>query len=826
MSKTKRHSKALAAPLRSLKTFFSRVVAKQEHQLDIVLNNISQGVCMFDSSQRLVVFNQRYLQMYNLSADVVRPGCTLRELIGHRQAAGLLQDDPEEYCRNILEHNSQEKTLVLVTELADGRCIEMVHQPLPDGGWVVTHEDITERRRVSEEAHQAHARLRDAIDILPNGLVFLDADGRYILWNQQYADIYKRSADLFKPGARLQDTLRIGVARGDYPEAAGREEEWIAERLAKLRNPRGRHEQTLADGRCILIEERRTSDGGIIGLRVDITEMKQRESSFRLLFDGNPVPMLVYSRESQRILGVNDAAVQHYGYTRAQFLSMSLRHIHDCDSYEQLESVGGVLSEQQIGRTWQHLKADGSRIDVAIFARALVHEKTSAGLVAAIDITERKRAEAHVAHMAHHDGLTGLPNRVLLRLRMEEALARLRRTGKGVAMLCIDLDNFKSVNDTLGHPCGDHLLQRIAERIRGMIRDEDTAARLGGDEFAILQANIAEPAEVVALARRFLAEIGEPFDVMGHQVLIGASVGIALAPGDGDDADRVLKNADLALYRAKADGKGTFRFFEAEMDARAQTRRRLEMDLRKAMLAGALEVHYQPLVQLESGKVSALEALLRWPHPERGFVPPSEFIPIAEETGLIVSLGAHVLTQACSDACKWPEHVKVAVNLSPVQFRTGNLFVAVKQALEQTGLSPKRLELEITETLLLEKADYVLATLHALRALGVGISMDDFGTGYSSLSYLRSFPFDKIKIDRSFVHDLGSNAEGQAIVGAILSLGSNLGITITAEGVETDAELACLQAAGCHEGQGYLFSKAQPQAEILKFLAKEAQQAA
>ena len=249
-----------------------------------------------------------------------------------------------------MAHNSQEKTLVLVTELADGRCIEMINQPLPDGGWVVTHEDITERRRVSEEAHQAHARLRDAIDILPNGLVFLDADGRYILWNQQYADIYKRSADLFKPGARLQDTLRIGVARGDYPEAAGREEEWIAERLAKLRNPRGRHEQTLADGRCILIEERRTSDGGIIGLRVDITEMKQRESSFRLLFDGNPVPMFVYSRESQRILAVNDAAVQHYGYTRAQFLSMSLRHIHDCDSYEELESMGGVLSERA-GRT-------------------------------------------------------------------------------------------------------------------------------------------------------------------------------------------------------------------------------------------------------------------------------------------------------------------------------------------------------------------------------------------------------------------------------------------------------------------------------------------
>jgi predicted signal transduction protein with EAL and GGDEF domain len=359
-----------------------------------------------------------------------------------------------------------------------------------------------------------------------------------------------------------------------------------------------------------------------------------------------------------------------------------------------------------------------------------------------------------------------------------------------------------------------------------VIRDEDTAARLGGDEFAILQTNVSEPAEVAALARRFLVELGEPFDIMGHQVLIGASVGIALAPGDGDDADLVLKNADLALYRAKADGKGTFRFFEAEMDARAQARRRLEMDLRKAMLAEGLEVHYQPLVRLESGKVTAFEALLRWPHPERGFIPPSEFIPVAEETGLIASLGAHVLRQACADASKWPAHVKVAVNLSPLQFRTGNLFVAVKQALDQTGLSPKRLELEITETLLLEKADHVLATLHALRALGVGISMDDFGTGYSSLSYLRSFPFDKIKIDRSFVHDLGSNTEGQAIVRAILSLGSSLGITITAEGIETDAELACLQAAGCHEGQGFLFSKAQPQAEILELLAKEAQQAA
>ncbi|MGZ3410710.1 MAG: putative bifunctional diguanylate cyclase/phosphodiesterase [Xanthobacteraceae bacterium] len=675
------------------------------------------------------------------------------------------------------------------------------------------------------QAEQAHARMRDAIDILPHGLVFLDAEGRYILWNQQYADIYKRSSDLFKPGVKLAETLRIGVERGDYPEALGREEEWIAERLAKLFNPRGRHEQYLSDGRCILIDERRTSDGGVIGLRVDITELKQREASFRLLFDDNPAPMIIYARDKHAILDVNEAAINHYGYTRAQFTSMTLRHIHDCDTYEELQQINAT-AESFAGRTWKHLKADGALIDVAIYAREIKHKNVPAVLIAVIDITERKRAEARVAHMAHHDALTGLPNRVLLRQRLEEALLRRRRTDQATAILCIDLDNFKSVNDTLGHSCGDLLLQRVAERIRAILRDSDIAARLGGDEFAILQGEVTDLADVTALARRVLAEMSEPFDVMDHQVLVGASVGVALAPGDGDDPDTLFKNADLALYRAKADGKGAFRFFEAEMDARAQIRRQLEMDLRAAMLANQLEVHYQPLVQLSTGKVSGFEALVRWPHPQRGFIPPSEFIPVAEETGLIVQLGAFVLKKACHDAAQWPCDVKLAVNLSPLQFRTASLFAMVKHTLEETGLSASRLELEITETLLLEKAEHVLATLHALRALGVRISMDDFGTGYSSLSYLRKFPFDKIKIDRSFVHDLGANADSQAIVRAILSLGLSLGITITAEGVETESDLACLKAEGCHEGQGYLFSKARPQVEVLEMLTKKASEAA
>jgi diguanylate cyclase (GGDEF)-like protein/PAS domain S-box-containing protein len=669
-----------------------------------------------------------------------------------------------------------------------------------------------------EQARQAHARLRDAIDILPQGIVFLDADGRYILWNQQYADIYKRSADLFAPGARLEDTLRVGVARGDYPEALGREEEWIDERVNRLYNPCGRHEQRLTDGRCILIEERRTSEGGIIGLRVDITEMKQREASFRLLFDANPVPMFVHAIDDQKILAVNDAAVEHYGWGRARILQMTLRDIHDPLEHVGLTDGFSGCPDDWAGRTWRHRKADGTLIDVAIFSRQLTYENQPAALIAAIDITERKQAEARVAFMAHHDALTSLPNRLLLRVRMEELLARMRRTGNSVATLCLDLDNFKTVNDTLGHPFGDLLLQSVAERLRTALREQDTVARLGGDEFAILQADVRQPEEVSVLAERLLAVVSEPYELDGHLVSVGASIGIALAPGDGEDADRLLKNADMALYRSKADGKGLFRFFETEMDARVQTRRRLEVGLRRALQTEGLELHYQPLVDLATGEVGGLEALLRWPHSERGMIPPSEFIPVAEETGLIGAIGAFVLRRACADAIRWPEAVKVAVNLSPLQFRTGNLLLAVTEALEKSGLAPKRLELEITETLLLEKSDQVLATLHALRALGVRISMDDFGTGYSSLSYLRSFPFDKIKIDRSFIHDLGSNVDSQAIVRAIVSLGSSLGITVTAEGVETESDLACLKAEGCNEGQGFLFSAARPQNEILQLL--------
>jgi diguanylate cyclase (GGDEF)-like protein/PAS domain S-box-containing protein len=666
------------------------------------------------------------------------------------------------------------------------------------------------------EARKSHERLREAIDILPQGIVFLDADGRYILWNKKYSEIYSRSSDLFQPGARLQDTIRIGVARGDYPEAIGREEEWIAERLTRLYQPGGRHEQVLADGRCILIEERLTDDGGIIGLRVDITELKQREASFRLLFDSNPIPMIVCAVDDERILGVNGAAIEHYGYSRAEFEKLTIRSVQAFES--EPPWVGERSSDEQAARTWKHVRADGTLIDLAIYSRHLLYDDQPAVLLALMDITERKRAEARLAFMAQHDGLTGLPNRNLLRQNMDEILLHTRRRSDKAAVLVLGLDNFKAVNDTLGHGIGDKLLRAVAKRLRSTLREQDTLARLNSDEFAIVQSGLTRPEDAVLLARRLLEAIGDPYLFDGHSIVIGASIGIAMAPGDGDESEKLLKNADMALSRAKNDSRGTFSFFEAGMDARAQSRRKIESDLRDAIQNEVLRPYYQPLIDLASGRITGFEALVRWPHPERGMISPAEFIPVAEETGLINGLGGLMLRRACADAAHWPEDVRVAVNLSPLQFRTGNLLSIVMDALKQSGLPARRLELEITETLLLEKSGQVLATLHALRALGVRISMDDFGTGYSSLSYLRSFPFDKIKIDQSFVRDLAANRDAQAIVRSIISLGIGLGVTITAEGVETESELSWLRAEGCHEGQGFLFSKAQPNAEVVGLL--------
>ena len=422
------------------------------------------------------------------------------------------------------------------------------------------------------------------------------------------------------------------------------------------------------------------------------------------------------------------------------------------------------------------------------------------------DLTATKQAQASMERMARYDALTGLPNRNLLHLRLMHSIAQLQRDGLRFALLSLDLDRFKNVNDTLGHPVGDMLLVEVSRRITGMLRDADIVARFGGDEFVILQANIRQSSDAGSFAERLVKALGAPYEINGQRILIGASIGVAIAPENGNDADELLRNSDLALYRAKSDGKGRSRFFAAEMDAAMQSRRVIELDLREALENEKLEVFFQPLIEMSTGAISACEALVRWDHPVRGFISPVEFIPIAEETGMIVALGEYVLRKACKEAVSWTRDIRIAVNLSAVQFRAGNLVDLVASVLEESGLPPRRLELEITESILIDDKEDVLRTLNALRDLGVRISLDDFGTGYSSLAYLSSFPFDKIKIDRSFVQDVTRRPDSAAIIRAITGIASTLGMCTTAEGVESIAELDWLRDQGCNEVQGYLFS--------------------
>jgi diguanylate cyclase (GGDEF)-like protein/PAS domain S-box-containing protein len=481
------------------------------------------------------------------------------------------------------------------------------------------------------------------------------------------------------------------------------------------------------------------------------------------------------------------------------------------------EFVANLIVEARDGRSTTNIVVQSGR------SIRIVHQpmQGGGGWVATFeDITEWQRAQAQITHMARHDALTNLPNRTLFREQLEQAL-RIAKRGDKLAVLCLDLDHFKDINDSLGHPIGDALLMEVGRRLISCIRDDDTVARLGGDEFAIVQRSGADEANpAVSLASRLVEEISAPYDIAGHQLVIGVSVGISLAPDDGKHPDELLKKADLALYRAKADGRGTYRFFETGMDARAQARRLLELDMRAALPRGEFEMHYQPIRDVAAEKIVACEALVRWRHPMRGLIPPANFIPLAEETGLIIQIGEWVLRTACCDAAAWPDDIGVAVNLSPVQFKNPNLVLQVMNALAQSGLPAHRLELEITESVLLQNSEATLATLHALRGNGVRISLDDFGTGYSSLSYLRSFPFDKIKIDRSFVEDVTSREDSLAIVRAVAGLGRSLGIATTAEGVETMAQLDVLRREGCTQAQGYLFSKPRPAAEVMKLFTR------
>ncbi|MGY2984383.1 diguanylate cyclase (GGDEF)-like protein [Bradyrhizobium sp. USDA 4518] len=423
------------------------------------------------------------------------------------------------------------------------------------------------------------------------------------------------------------------------------------------------------------------------------------------------------------------------------------------------------------------------------------------------DVTEQRRSEAKITYMAQHDALTDLPNRVLLKEWMERALSGARCGGPSLAVLMLDLDRFKDVNDTLGHPAGDALLKSVAARLRRSVSDTTLVARLGGDEFAVID-HVSDPVtEAGLLAEKIRKALSEPIDLGDHRVTTTTSIGIAIAPRDGTDSDEVLRSADLALYSAKSGGRGSFRFFEPELDRLLQARRSLERDMRSALANGEFELHYQPFIHVASGETCGFEALLRWHHPQRGMVSPAQFISLAEETGLIVPLGEWVLRTACAEAAKWPDDLKIAINLSPVQFRSPELVPVIVHALASAGISPKRLELEVTETAIIQDSEAVFTALSQLHDLGVRIALDDFGTGYSSLSFLQKFPFDKVKIDRSFVSELsGATDESRRIARAIVRFAVSLGKTTTAEGVETREQLDILRADACVEVQGFHFS--------------------
>jgi diguanylate cyclase (GGDEF)-like protein len=678
--------------------------------LQQAVDNLSLGLVVFDAKCEVVFCNKRYMEIYRLSSEQVKPGTPISDLIRHRLNLGLkIRSNPEDYIRERLDNIINRATTI--QEFADGRIIAFTVRPMPGGGGMATHEDVTGREEISTRLKIQHElgreqeenlRVRNlqfdtAINNMSQGLCFFDAGHRLIVCNDRYVDMYDLPRDRVGPGTALAEIVDLRFAAGSFP-AMTRDE--------------------------------------YLHWRTNVAVSSEPTDSIVELQNGH---------------------------------TFKIRHRPMPD--------GGWVA---------------------------THE----------DITEQRRSEVKIEYMAHHDALTDLANRVLLNERLEQALGQRIHSEQMIAVHHLDLDQFKAVNDTFGHPVGDKLLKIVAERLRALVRDTDTIARMGGDEFVIVQAPITDPAEATSLAQRVIASISAPFEIDGHQAVIGASVGIAVGPGDGLRPDRLLRNADLALYRAKGDGRGTFRFFEPAMDLQMQTRRIMERDLRKALPAGEFELYYQPVVNLASSEISGFEALIRWNHPEQGVISPASFIPLAEEIGFIVPIGEWVIRQACATAARWPGDLHVAVNISAVQFRSPGLMQVIVGALAASGLQPTRLEIEITETVLLHNKDATLAVLHQLRALGIRIAMDDFGTGYSSLTYLQCFPFDKIKIDRSFVKDITESTGSLNIVRAVAALANGMGMTATAEGVETREQLDRIVSEGCTEMQGFLFSKPLPAHEI------------
>jgi len=794
-------------------------VREQKLQMDAAFDNISQGLLMFGGDGGLILWNRRYLEIYHLAPADVHQGLTLQGLLALRKKTGTFIHDPEIYVAELKAALAAGKPVTLTPQLADGRTICIENHPMAGGGWVATHEDITARKQAERQLRDQKIQLDTALNSMSQGLNMFDATGRLVVCNERYRRMYALSPDDVKPGRTVQELIAARTASGTFFVDADRYSAELLESMAVRESHRATLE--LPDGRVIAVISQPTPSGdGWVVTHEDITERRRaemerdRSQAFaNTVIENVPATIAVKDARTLQYVLVNRAGEEYFGMPRQQMIGKRVEEIFD-------EAEAALISKHdlKIIQTGQSQFYDERPLttpggDIRITTATKVPIRDSQGqmqyvLTVVEDRTRRKRAEAQIARLVHHDLLTGLPNRSAFTACIEATIETAGGEGRSFALMFLDFDRFKEVNDVYGHAAGDEMLRQLSARMQAAVGGA-FLARLGGDEFAVIATDGEQPAAAESVADRLLAAVGDEIEIDGHSVRAGLSVGIAIFPVDGADTATLVGNADAALYRAKADGRGAFRFFEADMDQRLRERRVLQQELRSAVERGELALHYQPQARI-GGKIFGFEALVRWQHPQRGTIPPDIFIPLAEESGIIVAMGEWIMREACRQAASWPNALQIAINLSPVQFRHGDLPALLHSVLLETGLPASRLELEITEGVLIDDFARAVSTLRRLKALGVRIAMDDFGTGYSSLSYLQSFPFDKIKIDQSFISNLGQNSQSATIVRAVIGLARGLELPVLAEGVETKKQLAFLARESCDEVQGYLIGRPLP----------------
>ena len=674
------------------------------------------------------------------------------------------------------------------------------------------------RENARTRLEHANMFLNATLANMPHGICMFGPDKRLVLANDLYSTMYGLDPAQIKPGTTLPQILAARVAVGCSPKDT---QKYVTGRIAEafLPDP-GYLIDELKDGRTFAVSRRAMPDGGSVAVHQDITahlqaekQLEQAKQFLNSIIENIPIAVVVKDVTTRKFVLINRAFEAMLKVSRVEVLGKTVFDIYRTKDAERIDASDSEALAGEFGARASDYEVEMPDGESRVLATNRIVVRDSQGvarhlIVVIDDITERKKSEQRIAFMAHHDVLTGLPNRLAIMEKIEEAIARHRRRGDSFAVLLLDLDRFKHVNDTLGHAVGDALLRETAVRLKGSLRETDVLARLGGDEFAIVQdRENGQRNSTFALADRIIEIISEPFNIDGNEVNIATSIGIALAPEHATSSESLMKMADLALYRAKSDGRNRYRLFDPEMSMAASARHELESELRRAIQKEELELHYQPIVDTKTLSICGAEALIRWRHPTKGMILPDQFIPLAEETGMITQIGEWLLQTACTEAANWPDGIKVAVNLSAVQFRKNNLVDVVICALAQSGLPPERLELEITETALIESATECLPVLRQFKNLGIAVALDDFGTGYSSLSQLMMFPFDKIKVDKSFTQNLTKRTECAAIIAATLTLARSLDIATTAEGVETVEQYRLLRLAGVTSLQGYLFQQ-------------------